>query len=245
LRGDERAFAAWRAQPAHVPRRLQKNSANFSRKPNDFQPSAGRVYGCPATFATTPFRGHPAHDSEVTDMKSVTMKSALMLAFSAMPLLAPAQSVPSGRLAEASDVSLASLVPSQRIEGLWEEQVEQVDCHTGMPLRTIGRGTNLFIHGGALIATNNAPPTVMGVTLGQWRYAGGNGNKFRARMRLNPFQPPLETFTGVREIRRDITLSDHGRKLAGVVSTQDYFPEGSPNGNPICARESGTRVASP
>ncbi|MHB1056344.1 MAG: hypothetical protein ACYC0F_00495 [Rhodanobacter sp.] len=178
-------------------------------------------------------------------MKSVMMKSVLMLALSAVPLLAPAQSMPSGRPAEAVDASLASLTPSQRIEGLWDEQVEQVDCRTGMPLQTIGRGTNLFIRGGAMVATNNAPPTVMGVTLGQWRYAGGNGGKFHARMRLNLFQPPTETFAGVREIKRDITLSDHGNKLTGVVSAQDYFPEGSPNGKPICARESGTRVASP
>jgi hypothetical protein len=196
-------------------------------------------------FATTSFRGQPTHGSEVADMKSVMMKSALMLAFSAAPLLAPAQSMPSGRLAGASEVLPDSLVPSQRIEGLWDEQVEQVDCRTGAPLRTIGRGTNLFIRGGALVATNNAPPTVMGATLGQWRYVGGDGNKFRARMRLNLFQPPLESFTGVREIKRDITLSDHGNKLAGVVSAQDYFPEGAPNGAPICARESGTRVASP
>lgn len=178
-------------------------------------------------------------------MKSVMTKSALMLVFSVTPMMAPAQSLPSGRLAEDSDVSLASLAPSQRIEGLWDEQVEQVDCHTGMPLRTIGRGTNLFIHGGALVATNNAPPTVMGITLGQWRYVGGNGSRFHARMRLNLFQPPVETFTGVREIRRDITLSAHGHKLTGVVSAQDYFPEGSPNGSPICARERGTRIASP
>ncbi len=58
-------------------------------------------------------------------MKSVMMKSALMLAFSAMPLPAPAQSMPSGRLAEVSDVSLTSLIPSQRIEGLWDEQVSR------------------------------------------------------------------------------------------------------------------------
>jgi hypothetical protein len=178
-------------------------------------------------------------------MRPVLMQSALMLAFSALPLLAPAQSMPSGRLAEAGDVAPSYLAPSQRIDGLWDEQVEQVDCRTGMPLRTIGRGTNLFIRGGALVATNNAPPTVMGIALGQWRYAGGNGNRFHARMRLNLFQPPLESFTGVRDIRRDITLSEHGNKLAGVVSTQDYFPEGSPNGPPICARESGIRVASP
>jgi hypothetical protein len=178
-------------------------------------------------------------------MKSVFVKSALLIVCSAAPLLALAQIPPSARASEASGLSLTSLIPSQRIEGLWDEQVEQVDCRSGAPLQSIGRGTNLFMRGGALVATNNAPPTVMGVTLGQWWYQGGNGNKFHAQMRLNLFQPPLETFAGFREIKRDITLSNHSNTLAGVVSVQDYFPEGSPKGAPFCARETGVRITTP
>lgn len=176
-------------------------------------------------------------------MKSVAMKSALLLAFSTVPLLVLPQSAPAASPARAANNSLVTLAPSQRIEGLWDEQVEQVDCHSGAPLQAIGRGTNLFMHGGGLVATNNAPPTVMGVTLGQWRASGGNGNRFHARMRLNLFQPPLETFVGFREMKRDITLSNHDNSLAGTVSVQDYFPEGSPKGAPFCARESGVRIA--
>jgi hypothetical protein len=182
-------------------------------------------------------------DPEVTEMKYAMLKSALMLAFTAAPLLAPAQSMPLENAAGPADVSALGLLPSQRIEGLWDEQVEQVDCHSGAPLHPIGRGTNLFLRGGALVATNNAPPTVMGMTLGQWRHAGGN--RFRARMRLNLFQPPLETFTGFRVMTRDIALSNHGNSFTGTVSVQDYFPEGSPQGAPFCARESGMRIASP
>lgn len=176
-------------------------------------------------------------------MKSVVMKSALLLAFSTAPMLALSQSTPAASLGQAASNSLLSLALSQRIEGLWDEQVEQVDCHSGAPLQAIGRGTNLFMRGGGLVATNNAPPTVMGITLGQWWAAGGNGNRFHARMRLNLFQPPLETFAGFREMKRDITLSNHGNSLAGTVSVQDYFPEGSPKGAPFCARESGVRIA--
>ena len=178
-------------------------------------------------------------------MKSVWLTSALLLALANTPWLAQAQSVRTEGLVDASGVSAAFLFPSQRIAGLWDEQVEQVDCHSGAPLHPIGRGTNLFILGGALIATSNAPPTVMGVTLGQWRYVGGNGNRFRAKMRLNLFQPPLETFTGFREVQREITLSNHGNSLTGVVSVQDYFPEGVPMAAPFCAVETGTRIASP
>lgn len=138
---------------------------------------------------------------------------------------------------------MASLFPWQQIEGLWDEQVVQVDCNTGAPLHPIGRGTNLFAAGGSLIATNNAPPTVMGIALGQWSYGGAH--KFHAKMRLNLFQPPLEAFLGVREIVRDITLSNHGNSLTGVVRTQDYFPDGTLNGALICATETGTRVAYP
>lgn len=178
-------------------------------------------------------------------MKHTMMKSALMLAFTTAPLLASAQSVPFGKSFGTEDIPAVALPPSQRIEGLWDEQVEQIDCHSGAPLHPIGRGTNLFMRGGALVATNSAPPTVMGPTLGQWRYVGHNGNRFRVRMRLNLFQPPLETFVGFREITREITLSNHGNSLTGEVYAQDYFPEGSLNGNPICASETGTRVASP
>ena len=178
-------------------------------------------------------------------MKYVMMKSALMLAFTAAPLLAPAQSMPFAQSFGTEDIPAVGLLPSQRIEGLWDEQVEQVDCHSGAPLHPIGRGTNLFMRGGALVATNSAPPTVMGITLGQWRYAGHKGTRFHVRMRLNLFQPPLETFIGFREITREITLSNHGDSLTGAVSAQDYFPEGSPSGNPICASETGTRIASP
>ncbi|WP_426700058.1 hypothetical protein ACPPVV_11680 [Rhodanobacter sp. Col0626] len=175
-------------------------------------------------------------------MKSILVRSALLLVCSTAPLLTLAQPMPPAGAGEAAGLSLGSLGPSQRIEGLWDEQVEQVDCRSGAPIQSIGRGTNLFMRGGALVATNNAPPTVMGVTLGQW---SGNGNRFHSRMRLNLFQPPLETFAGFREMKRDITLSAHGNTLAGVVSVQDYFPEGSPKGAPFCARENGVRIAAP
>jgi hypothetical protein len=162
------------------------------------------------------------------------------------PALALAQSMPAAGFAGPGDSSPAApRLSSQRIEGLWDEQVTQVDCRSGAPLHPIGRGTNLFIRGGALIATNNAPPTVMGITLGEWRRVGGHGDRFRVRMRLNLFQPPLETFVGFREMTREITLSKHGNSLSGVVAVQDYFPEGSPNGNPFCASETGTRIVSP
>ena len=178
-------------------------------------------------------------------MKLAMMKTALMLAFATAPLLIPVQPAQAGGPAAPMDAASYSLAPAQRIEGLWDEQVEQVDCRTAMPLQPIGRGTNLFIPGGALVATNNAPPTVMGIALGQWRHVGGRSARFHVRMRLNLFQPPLGTLVGVREIERDITVSAHGNSLAGTVLTQDYLPDGSRNGNPICARETGTRVPSP
>ena len=186
-------------------------------------------------------------------MKFSMIKLTLMLAFSPMPLLAQSQpsqlssaqarTMFSDRQPSDDGVAAASQIPSRRIEGLWDEQVVQVDCRSGAPLHPIGRGTNLFIPGGALVATNNAPPTAMGVTLGQWWY--GRDNKFHARMRLNLFQPPLETFLGIREMERDISLSDHSNTLTGGVLVQDYFADGSPNGNPFCARETGSRVAAP
>lgn len=160
----------------------------------------------------------------------------------AQPGMLPANLSPSAR-ADRQPSGEPARSPSRQLEGLWDEQVEQVDCHSGAPLHPIGRGTNLFVAGGALIATNNAPPTVMGVTLGQWWY--GRDRKFHAKMRLNLFQPPLETFLGIREMERDITLSNHGNILSGMVLVQDYFADGSPNGSPFCARETGTRVSVP
>ncbi|CAM5311368.1 hypothetical protein [Rhodanobacter lindaniclasticus] len=187
-------------------------------------------------------------------MKYSLFALAAVVAFSVAPGMARSQSVGSftvpgpaalpGTPSSAADRSAESRDPSRRIEGLWDEQVEQVDCRSGAPLHPIGRGTNLFMRGGALVATNNAPPTVMGVTLGQWRYEG-HGRRFHASMRLNLFQPPLETFLGTRAIERDITLSDHGNALSGVVMVQDYFPDGSSKGFPFCASEVGTRVSFP
>jgi len=187
------------------------------------------------------------------DMNHSMIRLTTILAFAATSWLAQAQSsmlpaslAPSARAdrqPSGEAVAAASTLPWRQLEGLWDEQVEQVDCHSGVPLHPIGRGTNLFMAGGALIATNNAPPTVMGVTLGQWWY--GRDHKFHAKMRLNLFQPPLETFLGIREMERDITLSNHGNNLAGTVLVQDYFADGSPNGSPFCSRETGTRISVP
>lgn len=186
-------------------------------------------------------------------MKHSMICLTTILALSTMPWLLHAQSVArpakpamstnSERQPLDQNLVHASILPWRQIEGLWDEQVEQVDCATRALLHPIGHGTNLFIEGGSLIATNNAPPTVMGVALGQWWY--GRDYKFHAKMRLNLFQPPLETFLGIREIERDITLSNRGNNLTGVVFVQDYLPDGSPNGAPFCSTETGTRVAIP
>lgn len=185
-------------------------------------------------------------------MKSSMIQLTAALVLALMPWMAQAQShsVPSrvgpsmtDRQMSEANAGAYSLVPWRQIEGLWDEQVVQVDCHSGATLHPIGRGTNLFMAGGSLIATNNAPPTVMGATLGQWWY--GRDRKFHAKMRLNLFQPPSETFLGIREMEREITLSNHGNSLAGTVLVQDYLPDGSPNGAPFCASETGTRVLVP
>jgi hypothetical protein len=175
-------------------------------------------------------------------MKFLLIHLATAVALSASPMLAWCHSPPAPAGPAAGDAAAGARSSPRRIEGLWDEQVVQVDCRTGYPIRPIGRGTNLFVRGGALVATNNAPPTVMGIALGQWWYAGGRGTRFHARMRLNLFQPPLETFLGFRDIHREIMLSGGGDRLTGTVHTQDYFPEGAPNGAPICARETGTRI---
>ena len=52
----------------------------------------------------------------------------------------------------------------------------------------VTRGTNLFIRGGALVATNNAPPASMGPALGEWWHES-HGIYFGAKMRLNRFNP--------------------------------------------------------
>ncbi len=178
-------------------------------------------------------------------MKQTLTILATMLAFATAPAPGLAQTPPVGSAMTDAATAAAAFAPSRRIEGLWDEQVMQVDCHTRAPLHPIGRGTNLFTRDGALIATNNAPPTVMGITLGQWRYLGGRDRVFHVSMRLNLFQPPLETYIGYRDIQREITLSNHGDSLSGTVRAQDYFPEGVPSGSPVCATEIGTRIATP
>lgn len=185
-------------------------------------------------------------------MKYSMIQLTAALALALTPWMAQAQShtIPSrtgpsmiGQQMSEANAGAYSMVPWRQIEGLWDEQVVQVDCQSGATLHPIGRGTNLFMAGGSLIATNNAPPTVMGTTLGQWWY--GRDRKFHAKMRLNLFQPPSEAFLGIREMEREITLSNHGNILTGTVLVQDYKPDGSPNGAPFCATETGTRVSVP
>lgn len=179
---------------------------------------------------------------QLTAVLALAMMSWVALAQTNPATSTLTTSASDSRSAEAN-VNAFSLFPWRQIEGLWDEQVVQVDCFTGKTLHPIGRGTNLFMPGGSLVATNNAPPTVMGVTLGQWWY--GRDRKFHVKMRLNLFQPSSGAFVGVREMERDITLSNHGNSLAGVVFVQDYLPDGTLSGAPFCAAETGTRVAVP
>lgn len=129
----------------------------------------------------------------------------------------------------------------RRIEGLWDEQVTIKDCGTGATLM-VTRGTNLFSRGGALVATNNAPPVAMGPALGEWWHES-HGIYFGAKMRLNRFNPD-GSFAGIREIEREITLDNHADSLTGTINAQDYDPAGNLI-HAICAVESGNRVPSP
>jgi len=174
-------------------------------------------------------------------MKFQTPNLLALLICAATPLVAQAQS-------EAGDAFAPSSAPiadrshrERRIEGLWDEQVTIKDCGTGATLM-VTRGTNLFSRGGALVATNNAPPASMGPALGEWWHES-HGIYFGAKMRLNRFNPD-GSFAGIREIEREITLDNHAESLTGTVNSKDYDPAGNLI-HTICAVETGNRVPSP
>lgn len=174
-------------------------------------------------------------------MNTLTTVFLTLLACTAMPIPAHAQITPSSILSTSNAPDTGHSERERRIEGLWDETVTIKDCSSGAALM-VSRGTNLFIRGGALVATNNAPPTVMGPAFGEWWHES-RGYYFGAKMRLNRFNPD-GSFAGIREIEREITLDNHADELTGTVSTHDYDPAGTLLAV-ICATESGTRVPSP
>lgn len=180
-------------------------------------------------------------------MKTVSVKpmstAALtaLLACAALPAPAHGSPPPSDANPAASAAADALAAGARRIEGMWDEQVTIMDCSSGAILM-VSRGTNLFIRGGALVATNTAPPTTMGPAFGQW-WSESGANAFGAKMRLNRFNPD-GSFAGIREIVRDIQLAPDADSLTGTVSATDYDPAGNPL-QVLCSSEAGTRVPSP
>ena len=174
-------------------------------------------------------------------MKNQTPILLGLLLCATTSLLAHAQSEPNNTFSVASTPVGDRSHRERRIEGLWDEQVTIKDCGTGATLM-VTRGTNLFIRGGALVATNNAPPATMGPAFGEWWHES-HGIYFGAKMRLNRFNPD-GSFAGIREIEREITLDNHADSLTGTVNTQDYDPAGNLI-HTICAVETGNRVPSP
>src|SRR6185369_14213963 len=55
------------------------------------------------------------------------------------------------------------------IEGLWQSEVTIRVCQTGDAVVTF-RAVNMFIRGGALSVTDDAPPSSRGPGFGQWYY---------------------------------------------------------------------------
>ena len=157
--------------------------------------------------------------------------------------IAPAQAAPqrTDALSASGTPGVDHLDRARGIEGLWDEQVTIKDCNSGATL-LVSRGTNLFLRGGGLVATNTAPPTTMGPTLGQWWHES-HGDNFGAKMRLNRFNAD-GSFAGIREIEREITLDNDANELTGSVHAIDYDPAGNPI-HALCASEAGTRVTSP
>ena len=168
-------------------------------------------------------------------------RTATALVCMAAPLLALAQPGATESLPGVDDLWEAQSIPARRIEGLWDEHVTIRNCKTGVALATL-RATNLFIRGGALNAVNAAPPMSASPTYGQWWHEG-QGINFGAKMRFFRFNPD-GSYSGIREISREITLDEDANALTGTVDAQDY----DTNDNliqVICATETGTRVQSP
>jgi len=126
---------------------------------------------------------------------------------------------------------------NRHIEGVWEEQVAQINCADGTVLRAFS-ALNSFASGGTLTAYNSTPPSLSGVALGTWWRTSWNGD-FGAKMKFLRYNPD-GSFAGSQEVSRTIRLDPYGETLTGEITFQvfdvnDHLVMGG------CARETGMR----
>ncbi len=127
--------------------------------------------------------------------------------------------------------------PGDRIEGVWDSQVNIVDCQSGTVLAGF-RGLGLFIRGGALTQTNNMPPFLSSPSLGHWQALGAG--HYTATFRFFRFLAD-GTNTGMQKVTRDFQVDPSGSTFSGTVVFETY----DTSGNLIatgCGTETSTRV---
>jgi hypothetical protein len=123
------------------------------------------------------------------------------------------------------------------IEGVWEEQVAQVDCADGSVLRSF-RAINTFGSGGSLIAINSSPPPLAAPALGSWWRVSRHGD-FGAKMKFFRYNPD-GSFAGSQEVTRTMLLDMDGETLTGDI-TFEVFDANDQVIATGCARETGLR----
>jgi hypothetical protein len=159
------------------------------------------------------------------------------IALTLTPNLSQAQGAADSRDDRDSRGSGKTADDARPIEGLWQSEVTIRVCQTGDAVVTF-RAVNMFIRGGALSVTDDAPPTLRGPGFGQWYHAGGR--RYTDGFRFNQFSPD-GTFAGVFKVARKITLNHAADRFTSSV-TADIFDANNNLVESVCATETSRRL---
>ena len=136
-----------------------------------------------------------------------------------------------------SDAIAQTAADADPIEGVWESAVTIRDCSAGTTLATF-TGVTQLSRGGAVLATNNQPPTTQGTGYGRWaRNAGGD---YAVGFRLFRFAPDGRV-VGTQKVARTLTLAADYKSMTGTISAQVMDPAGAVL-QQVCGSETVTRL---
>lgn len=128
------------------------------------------------------------------------------------------------------------------IEGVWQNTITPVDCHTGTPFGYTIAGLLTYHADGTIAETGGAPPGLSrSPGHGVWRRI--NSRNYEGSFAFLLFDP-MGNFVGTEKIAQIIQLNRNGRAFTDMATFQLYDPAGNPvPGANGCARAAATRFA--
>jgi len=125
-----------------------------------------------------------------------------------------------------------------RIVGVWDVQVTNYDCRTGVPLAAF-RGLHKYELGGTAQVVPATNPAVLSSHVGVWRHI--QGNKYRLTFKMFRFDLAGNN-VGWNVVKFDVALNEDGTAEAGSGQAEVF----DSNGNSLatnCPAFTGTRFS--